>query len=234
MLPRSAGQCTAGGSPTLTGFIPRVSARALKLLSSPLRLPISPSRPGAHGSASFFHALSLAPTKTPCWQGVRRDDQQGNDGGAGRSRTALDGFAIRCITALLPRRVDCCAWKRLRPILTKNASARLCCLDLRLRSRTGTRCSGVNKKGSQSFPFECGAGDETRTRDLNLGKVALYQLSYSRLGVLETLSFTSTTETTPGLRDSRRCRLSRAAKCSRRGRGRASATGLALSASSAL
>ena len=26
------------------------------------------------------------------------------DGGAGRSRTGLDGFAIRCITALLPRR----------------------------------------------------------------------------------------------------------------------------------
>ncbi len=26
-----------------------------------------------------------------------------------------------------------------------------------------------------------GAGNETRTRDLNLGKVALYQLSYSRM-----------------------------------------------------
>ena len=29
--------------------------------------------------------------------------------------------------------------------------------------------------------FEFGAGDESRTRDLNLGKVALYQLSYSRI-----------------------------------------------------
>ena len=28
-----------------------------------------------------------------------------------------------------------------------------------------------------------GAGNETRTRDLNLGKVALYQLSYSRIDV---------------------------------------------------
>src|SRR5947199_1200906 len=27
-----------------------------------------------------------------------------------------------------------------------------------------------------------GAGNEARTRDLNLGKVALYQLSYSRIG----------------------------------------------------
>ena len=30
-----------------------------------------------------------------------------------------------------------------------------------------------------------GAGDESRTRDLNLGKVALYQLSYSRIANLE-------------------------------------------------
>jgi hypothetical protein len=29
--------------------------------------------------------------------------------------------------------------------------------------------------------LETGAGDEARTRDLNLGKVALYQLSYSRI-----------------------------------------------------
>ncbi len=30
------------------------------------------------------------------------------------------------------------------------------------------------------YRFKSGAGDESRTRDLNLGKVALYQLSYSR------------------------------------------------------
>jgi len=29
--------------------------------------------------------------------------------------------------------------------------------------------------------IETGAGNEARTRDLNLGKVALYQLSYSRI-----------------------------------------------------
>ena len=40
------------------------------------------------------------------------------------------------------------------------------------------------KKGSRSFPFKFGAGDESRTRDLNLGKVALYQLSYSRVASL--------------------------------------------------
>jgi hypothetical protein len=32
--------------------------------------------------------------------------------------------------------------------------------------------------------FEIGAGNEARTRDLNLGKVALYQLSYSRVECL--------------------------------------------------
>ena len=31
-----------------------------------------------------------------------------------------------------------------------------------------------------------GAGNEARTRDLNLGKVALYQLSYSRAPVCDT------------------------------------------------
>jgi hypothetical protein len=35
----------------------------------------------------------------------------------------------------------------------------------------------------RDFP-ETGAGEESRTLDLNLGKVALYQLSYSRVGVL--------------------------------------------------
>jgi hypothetical protein len=33
-----------------------------------------------------------------------------------------------------------------------------------------------------------GAGDGIRTRDINLGKVALYQLSYSRAGVYSTFS----------------------------------------------
>lgn len=33
---------------------------------------------------------------------------------------------------------------------------------------------------SASAESESGAGDGIRTRDINLGKVALYQLSYSR------------------------------------------------------
>ena len=39
----------------------------------------------------------------------------------------------------------------------------------------------VERGKRQRFPLEFGAGNESRTRDLNLGKVALYQLSYSRI-----------------------------------------------------
>ena len=48
---------------------------------------------------------------------------------------------------------------------------------LRLVQRT---CTKVKKDVAEAASF-LGAGDEVRTRDLDLGKVALYQLSYSRL-----------------------------------------------------
>src|SRR3954470_4664111 len=38
----------------------------------------------------------------------------------------------------------------------------------------------AKRSASASFCLGSGAGDESRTRDLNLGKVTLYQLSYSR------------------------------------------------------
>jgi hypothetical protein len=83
-------------------------------------------------------------------------------GGAIRSRTGLTGFAIRGITALLSRRQD---------------------QHQRHQSQTPT------KKGSRASLFEFGAGNEIRTRDLNLGKVALYQLSYSRISYRLLLHF---------------------------------------------
>ena len=46
-----------------------------------------------------------------------------------------------------------------------------------LRVRPATRKKGAHRS---SLSLKSGAGDESRTRDLNLGKVALYQLSYSR------------------------------------------------------
>jgi hypothetical protein len=38
----------------------------------------------------------------------------------------------------------------------------------------------TTKKGKRCFPRNAGAAEESRTLDLNLGKVALYQLSYCR------------------------------------------------------
>jgi hypothetical protein len=40
---------------------------------------------------------------------------------------------------------------------------------------------GKMRPAGRIFPLQSGAGNESRTRDLNLGKVALYQLSYSRV-----------------------------------------------------
>jgi hypothetical protein len=56
-----------------------------------------------------------------------------------------------------------------------------------LRTKNRTRnfydCFRIKKEASSaSFSGKSGAGEESRTLDLNLGKVALYQLSYSRMG----------------------------------------------------
>jgi hypothetical protein len=40
--------------------------------------------------------------------------------------------------------------------------------------------SSSQKGESNAFPQDSGAGEESRTLDLYLGKVSLYQLSYSR------------------------------------------------------
>ena len=50
-------------------------------------------------------------------------------------------------------------------------------------TRAGFQFNEAPKRKRESalrFPFEFGAAEESRTLDLNLGKVALYQLSYCR------------------------------------------------------
>ena len=66
-------------------------------------------------------------------------------------------------------------------------------MPCRLTGQGAARCNRGShtpprKKGSRSFPCEYGAGKESRTLDLNLGKVALYQLSYSRISPNPTLA----------------------------------------------
>ena len=117
-------------------------------------------------------------------------------GGATQSRTGLDGFAIRCITALLSRQ---------KPGHDKNGKLELPIL-VKKHARSFNVWSGKRDSNSRPQPWQgcalptelfphieksyerCwyffrifGAGNEIRTRDLNLGKVALYQLSYSRV-----------------------------------------------------
>ena len=48
------------------------------------------------------------------------------------------------------------------------------CITTLLSRQRYTLLIGIDKQ------LKFGAGNESRTRDLNLGKVALYQLSYSR------------------------------------------------------
>ena len=57
-------------------------------------------------------------------------------------------------------------------------------------------CTGIQKKEGRTFwilPSCFGAENGTRTRDLNLGKVALYQLSYFRISPRRTTSERSLT-----------------------------------------
>jgi hypothetical protein len=53
-----------------------------------------------------------------------------------------------------------------------------------LKYRAAKTCYEQIQQGRQFIAFQkSGAGEESRTLDLNLGKVALYQLSYSRINL---------------------------------------------------
>ncbi len=104
-------------------------------------------------------------------------------GGANRSRTGLNGFAGRCITALLSRHK-----RTAEPYSVASATARrFFFTSTPITRHQGQRCSTLLPKHQTKreawLPPVFGAGDESRTRDLNLGKVALYQLSYSRINL---------------------------------------------------
>ena len=110
-------------------------------------------------AADFKSAVSTGFTTGA---GTARCGNARRTGGGGRNRTGVHGFAGRCITTLSPRR-GC------RNTLQPGGG-----------SAPEPNANRRNKKGSNASLSQFGAGDESRTRDLNLGKVALYQLSYSR------------------------------------------------------
>ena len=134
-------QPTRSPSSDLCGILTQLSLRLARDFAQSNKKKNRAIPPGTHDLISlykFWSGRRVSNSRPQPWQGCALPTellphQNFNFvfGGAKRNRTAVNGFAIRCITTLLSRQ-------------------------------------------------HSGAGDESRTRDLNLGKVALYQLSYSR------------------------------------------------------
>ena len=113
--------------------------------------------PVIHEAADFKSDVSTYFTTRARWLLWNKNAPPKNNDGAIKSQ--IDGGAIRSRTGLTGFAI-----RGITALLSRHCSFRL------------------KKKGSGCFPFlECGAGKESRTLDLNLGKVALYQLSYSRI-----------------------------------------------------
>ena len=130
---------------------------------SPLCLPVSP--PGRRWSQSS-HYMGCKVTKI--------------SGGAGRSRTALRGFAVLCITDLLPR-LNNFSFKSLT--IEQRIAGRCITtlpppfgLDRNDRTARPTAILSISNQTvpneKAAIPGNSGAGKESRTPDLNLGKVA--------------------------------------------------------------
>ncbi len=77
-------------------------------------------------------------------------------GGSGRNRTGVHGVAVRCMTTLPP---------------SLQGGWNFC---------DHHRITSIPRSSHWLDANRIGAGNRVRTGDLNLGKVALYQLSYSR------------------------------------------------------
>ena len=129
--------------------------------------------------------------RQPSTDGARKN---AGDGGGGRNRTGVHGFAGRCITTLLPRRLGMRPPRRARREFGAGEESRTLDLYLGKVSLYQLSYSRIfdaallktikifNKMGlALTLPRNSGAGEESRTLDLYLGKVSLYQLSYSRI-----------------------------------------------------
>ena len=157
-----------------TGIEPVRPLFTKRRILSPMCLPISPL---GHGSI----VKQKSPAHENC--GACLSIFEPVSGGATQSRTGLDGFAIRCITDLLSRQNLDKKGKRQLPFSNIWSGKRVsnsrpqpwqgCALPTELFPQGCENLSTSHKK--------TGAGKESRTLDLNLGKVALYQLSYSRV-----------------------------------------------------
>ncbi len=99
------------------------------------------------------------------------------NGGAGRNRTGVHGVAVRCMTTLPPSHNLVFSEGELYQNPYKSA----CVYGLIFYHLTRPESPLLVAASGPAEVFgEIGAGNETRTRDPDLGKVVLYQLSYSR------------------------------------------------------
>ena len=91
------------------------------------------------------------------------------------------GFADLCLTTWLPRPVTGFNLIPFRQAVVPRPSTVLRQVDAPTAPKTGRMKSPSHgrSRGQYGRNF-LGAGDGARTRDIDLGKVALYQLSYSR------------------------------------------------------
>jgi hypothetical protein len=96
------------------------------------------------------------------------------DGGQGRNRTGVHGFAGRCMTTLPPGHPLGTSF--VVPFQKNKTSDLPRFVRAFLRNAATDGRSSLRSRGAHNN----GAGNETRTRDPDLGKVVLYQLSYSR------------------------------------------------------
>ena len=90
------------------------------------------------------------------------------------------------ILSLLPRMVPRTGIEPVRPLCRKAADFKSAVsTNFTIEALPPTHCPAKNLPPEWREAFQNGAGEESRTLDLNLGKVALYQLSYSRIRTKE-------------------------------------------------
>ena len=160
----------ASPSGTMRGSGPAISAR-LKVIYSILYINCHESRLGA---------ISSSKTKVTNWCPGPESNRHDRLGSGDFKSPVSTSFTTRArfnrhASATIP--VGGEVWRR---GAESNRSKRLC-RPLHNRFATAPRLR-LKREGPQRPSLgESGAGEESRTLDLNLGKVALYQLSYSRI-----------------------------------------------------
>jgi hypothetical protein len=113
----------------------------------------------------------LQKNKTPVNRGFAET------GAGNETRTRDPDLGKVVLYQLSYSRIGAANHSRMPPLVNSHGTT------IRCYPRAGGRCSKNDKAPIEAgLCLQTGAGNETRTRDPDLGKVVLYQLSYSRIG----------------------------------------------------